>query len=123
MLSQKKNTAEDAGQQTLELFEDKDLFNQWLFERLTLFCKDNVLEIGSGIGNISKLLLRRYGHVSLSDVEEKYIEILKTKFSAHSSLRSVQRLDISDVSTASLHLTWWNMCRMTSGPSRIVIIC
>jgi len=89
-------TEDPAGQETLELFADTDLFNRWLFENLAPYCKDNILEIGSGIGNISKLLLERFQKVTLSDLRASYCQKLRDHFSTNQRLQQVIQLDLGD---------------------------
>jgi SAM-dependent methyltransferase len=89
--------AEDiAGKETLDLFADAKLFNEWLFSSLSPFCRDNILEIGSGIGSISTLILEKYSKVCLSDLKEEYCEILRKKFAQHPNLINVYQLDLEE---------------------------
>ncbi|MCC6516189.1 MAG: class I SAM-dependent methyltransferase, partial [Chitinophagales bacterium] len=46
------------GQTTLEAIDKADNFNEWMYQTIKPFCKGKVLEIGSGIGNISRYFLR-----------------------------------------------------------------
>jgi 2-polyprenyl-3-methyl-5-hydroxy-6-metoxy-1,4-benzoquinol methylase len=84
------------GLDTLEIFADTDKFNFWLFETLAPFCKNNLLEIGSGIGNISEFLLGHFSTVSLSDLRNEYCEILRQKFGSHEHLQSINLIDLSE---------------------------
>jgi 2-polyprenyl-3-methyl-5-hydroxy-6-metoxy-1,4-benzoquinol methylase len=88
------------GKETLDLFAETRRFNEWMFSTLSHYCKDNILEIGSGIGNISRLLLEKYEKVSLSDLRESYCDILKKKFSTDRHLQNVYQLDLGE---ADLH--------------------
>ena len=84
------------GLETLEIFADTDKFNLWLFETLAPFCKNNLLEIGSGIGNISAFLLEHFDNVSLSDLRNEYCEMLRQKFAGNANLKSVHLIDLSE---------------------------
>jgi len=84
------------GLETLEIFADTDKFNLWLFETLEPFCKNNLLEIGSGIGNISEFLLRHFSTVSLSDLRNEYCELLQQKFGSNEHLQSIKLIDLSE---------------------------
>ena len=90
-------TTDPVGQGTLELFADTDNFNKWLFDSLEPFCKDNLLEIGSGIGNISALLIDRFKEVTLSDLRETYCSILRRKFEQQTHLKEVIQFDLSEM--------------------------
>jgi len=67
------------GEQTLNAVAKADKFNLWMYNQMSPYINGDVLEIGSGIGNISKLI-KTEGHVYLSDVRDQYIEILKKEF-------------------------------------------
>jgi SAM-dependent methyltransferase len=67
------------GEQTLNAVAKADKFNLWMYNQMSPYINGDVLEIGSGIGNISKLI-KTDGNVYLSDVRDQYIEILKKKF-------------------------------------------
>jgi len=84
------------GKETLDLFAEAHRFNQWMFSALSPFCKNNILEIGSGIGNISKLLLENFNKVYLSDLREEYCDILRKKFSDDPHLQNVYPLDLGE---------------------------
>ena len=86
-----------AGLETLEIFAGTDKFNAWLFETLTRDCKSNILEIGSGIGNISSLLLQKFSQVTLSDLRSEYCERLLEKFHGNGHLKSVEQIDLSEI--------------------------
>ena len=47
----------ETGRETLEIFAHTERFNRWMFGHLSRWCKGHVLEIGSGIGNLSALML------------------------------------------------------------------
>jgi len=71
---------DERGYQTLEVIAKADKFNQWMFETISPYCHGNILEIGSGIGNISRLFIQKGYSIILSDTDEHYIEQLKTSF-------------------------------------------
>lgn len=84
------------GKETLDLFAEADRFNQWMFATLSPYCKNNILEIGSGIGNISKFLLEKFNSVYLSDLRAQYCDILEKKFTADPHLKKVFKLDLGE---------------------------
>lgn len=84
------------GQETLEIFAHTDSFNRWMFGNLSPFCRGHVLEIGSGIGNLSALLLDRFDKVSLSDIRADYCDILNSRFGGNAHLERVYRIDLGD---------------------------
>jgi 2-polyprenyl-3-methyl-5-hydroxy-6-metoxy-1,4-benzoquinol methylase len=92
------------GRETLDLFADARRFNQWMFSNLSPYCKDNILEIGSGIGNISEFLIEKYNKVSLSDLRDNYCGILEKRFSRESHLEKVYQLDLGEPNLHQSHL-------------------
>ena len=45
------------GLNTLETISKADKFNRWMFDTISPYCKGRILEIGSGIGNISQFFI------------------------------------------------------------------
>lgn len=68
------------GYQTLEVIAKADKFNRWMYETIRPYCRDNILEIGSGIGNISKFFISDGYSITLSDTDNFYFNELKKKF-------------------------------------------
>ena len=81
--------------ETLEIFSDMHRFNSWLFDSLALYCTDHLLEIGSGIGNISEKLLEQFSDISLSDMSPVYCEVLQRKFAGHAHLGGIHQIDLA----------------------------
>jgi SAM-dependent methyltransferase len=85
-----------AGYATLERFSNAKEFNRWMFDTIAPFCKGHVLEVGSGIGSLSELLLEKQSlQVSLSDLREEYCRILKDRFKNEPRLEDVYQVDLS----------------------------
>ena len=92
-----------AGRQTLEQFAEAKKFNKWLFYSFLPYCKGKVLEAGSGIGNISELLLEHGFHLTATDVNEAYCIRLRERFAGHQLLDDVMQLDLSDAGLHTKH--------------------
>ncbi|MBX3241118.1 MAG: class I SAM-dependent methyltransferase [Chitinophagaceae bacterium] len=90
--------SDPTGKKTLEVFSKAIHFNKWMFNKLAPYFHGHILEIGSGIGNISSLLLEQYVHVNLSDVKYEYCKILQSKFSGNSNLENIYQLNLEDTS-------------------------
>ena len=71
---------DETGYQTLEVIATANKFNQWMFETIRPYCHGNILEIGSGIGNISGFFIQNGYSLTLSDADEQYIDQLKKTF-------------------------------------------
>ncbi len=85
------------GLDTLRTIADARRFNQWMFETIQPYVKaGRILEVGSGIGNISEFFLNNGYDICLSDVRENYCGYLEEKFSGHPQLIDIVRLDLVD---------------------------
>lgn len=84
------------GKETLEAISAADNFNRWMYQTIKPFAKGKVLEIGSGIGNISKHFLRDNFQLMLSDYNPAYCEELRTKFSGNPNVLGVQQINLVD---------------------------
>ncbi|HLQ69448.1 MAG TPA: methyltransferase [Gemmatimonadales bacterium] len=60
-------------------------YNAWMFDRIRAWIGSRVLEIGSGIGNLSAFLVDRERLV-LTDTREEYLARLRTRFAHHSNI-------------------------------------
>ncbi len=83
------------GFETLEIFSTTSAINQWLYDKIKTFSSGQILEIGSGIGNISAHLLKDQNNVSLSDLRPEYCQLLQRKFGKDLHLKQVYELDLS----------------------------
>lgn len=71
-------------------------FNTWLTDIIRPYVGNNVLEIGSGIGNITKQLVPRDKY-HVTDINENFLESLE-KIQEGKPYLSIENLDINDVS-------------------------
>jgi len=84
---------EDIVYQTLQRMKKLHRYNQWIFSKFRPYVGRRVLEIGSGIGNITKFLLDR-DLVIATDVEPKYLAFLKNTFGKYKKF-IIEHLDPS----------------------------
>ena len=69
----------DIGSETLRRMKALDAYNRWIVKEIQPWVGDNVLEVGTGIGNISLFFLDRK-QLILTDIQKSYIEALKSNF-------------------------------------------
>jgi SAM-dependent methyltransferase len=84
------------GLDTLKAISNADRFNGWMTDQIKPYLKGNVLEIGSGIGNISACLLNEELKLTLSDVRTIYCDFLEAKFTTHKNIKEVRLLNLID---------------------------
>lgn len=81
--------SEDAvGAATLTRLAAAPRYNRWMFERLRPWLGDRVLEVGSGIGNLSAFLIDR-SRLVLSDTDPRYLERLRQRFAGNEQVAVV----------------------------------
>jgi SAM-dependent methyltransferase len=77
-------------------------YNRWMFDRLRRWIGRRVLEIGSGIGNLSTFLVDREQLV-LTDTREEYLSRLRQRFAGRTNI-AVARLYLpNDDSAVARH--------------------
>ncbi|BDS13708.1 class I SAM-dependent methyltransferase [Aureispira anguillae] len=82
------------GGETLDVISDADKFNQWTYDTIEPYCKGKILEIGSGVGNISQFFLQAEASILLSDIRQVYCDELQKKFGDAPSLAGIELLDL-----------------------------
>jgi len=84
------------GRSTLEVIAKADNFNKWMYHTIRPYCSGKILEIGSGIGNISKFFLESGADITLSDIRKNYCQYLKKSFQDFPNLNDVLKIDLID---------------------------
>ena len=83
------------GLETLETIAAANNFNRWMSETVEKRLKPgNILEIGSGIGNISRYFLDKGYDICLSDIRENYCGYLEENFSNYENLSDIVKMDL-----------------------------
>lgn len=84
-----------SGLQTLERFANATRFNRWMFDTIHPYCKGHVLEVGSGIGNLSQFFLEKNFRLTVSDLRDEYLNILHNKFGRHQNIGGIKSIDLA----------------------------
>lgn len=82
------------GMQTLEAISQANHFNHWMYHTIKPYCKGNILEIGSGIGNITKEFIKSDIKITASDIRNNYCSYLSNNYDDY--LNDILLLDIID---------------------------
>jgi SAM-dependent methyltransferase len=88
------STSDPVGSHVLQVIARADRFNKWMYREFRSQLGGEVLEIGSGIGNISQLVIDEGFRVSLSDCNEEYCEWLRKKFAGAPNVIDIMRIDL-----------------------------
>jgi len=86
------------GQETLEVISSADNFNKWMYQTIAPHCTGKILEIGSGIGNISKFFIENQNQILLTDLRTSYTNILKKEYEGSPNVLGVDNIDLVDPS-------------------------
>lgn len=88
-------STDQIGTETLDHISEAGTFNKWMYSVISPALNGKILEIGSGIGNISDFLLKEKDNVTLSDLKSEYCEYLLKHFKNSKSLVSVEQIDLA----------------------------
>ncbi len=70
---------------TLEILTQTPGINRWMYDQIAGVTGD-VLEIGSGLGNVSRLIVADANRAVLTEVEPMYLEALRRQFAGNSNV-------------------------------------
>lgn len=87
------------GEETLKAMSHANRLNHWMFSQIKPFAKGKVLEIGSGLGNISQHFIAEGYEIDLSDIRTQYTDFLKVNYPNNDTLN----IDIVDPNFDSLY--------------------
>lgn len=87
---------DEEGLETLKAISDANKFNQWMFDTIKPHVHGKILEVGSGIGNISRYFLENGNLMYLSDIRENYRLFLKANFNHYNHLQEILDMNIVD---------------------------
>jgi glycosyltransferase involved in cell wall biosynthesis len=90
----------DPGYQTLLRLGRAERYNRWVLEQLRPWLGQRVLEVGAGIGNLTRHLVGRE-RVVATDLNPRYLRILAGTFERHTRVR-IQSLDLGAFDPAAL---------------------
>jgi len=81
------------GHDVLDSLSDARHFNRWMADVIEPHLGNNILEVGSGIGNITRVLPKR-DRLTATDMDPVYLELLENAYADH-DLVDVQKLDLT----------------------------
>ena len=84
------------GETTLDVIAKANKFNRWMYETIKPYYKGNILEIGSGLGNISKYVLSDNFKIQLTDIRSGYCDRLEQNFGNNPNVLGIESMDLVD---------------------------
>jgi len=95
--------ADMAGLSALESVRSAGRLNAWIFGMIRPYMGGRILEVGSGIGNISSQFVRHGLSLTLSDYSDEYCGYLRKKFSSEPLVRTVIKINLADANFERTH--------------------
>ena len=77
----------DSGPETLEALSAAPRFNSWMADTIRPYLGTHILEIGAGIGNLSRYLVPRTSQYVVSDVDPEHLARLASRFQHRPNVR------------------------------------
>jgi len=85
------------GKINLDVIAEADKFNRWMYNNIKPFCKGKILEIGSGIGNISNFFIQDNFELMLTDIRQGYCSKLEILYSNNKCFLGTEVLNLTDI--------------------------
>lgn len=95
-LSHIEEASDKIGLETLDSISQANHFNEWMFKTISKHTSGEILEIGSGIGNISSFFVKEGYSITLSDLRSEYCKALEKQFNSSQNCKGVYQIDIID---------------------------
>jgi glycosyltransferase involved in cell wall biosynthesis len=92
-----KGDSEASGYLTLERMGKLNRYNDWIWHSIKPYVGDRVLEVGAGVGNMTRVMYGRELIVA-TDVDTAYLHMLENRFARNPSIK-VARLDLGSDET------------------------
>ncbi|RYF84873.1 MAG: class I SAM-dependent methyltransferase, partial [Chitinophagaceae bacterium] len=86
---------DEEGFNTLNSIAQTHRFNQWMYQSIRPYLRGEILEIGSGIGNITQYVADDQLSITASDIRETYCQVLRNRFAANDYIKAVKNIDIA----------------------------
>jgi len=87
-LSERLAPGDAAGAETLAIMAAAPNYNTWMYQVIAPYVGRRVLEVGSGIGNMSAQIFEAGAeHLVLTDMDEWYRDRLRARFAGQASVR------------------------------------
>ena len=88
-LFKSKLESDDIGRDTLTRMRAMKNNNNWVFDQIKPYLGNSILEVGAGIGNISKYLAGFDRKLILTDIKRDYLNYLKNRFISYPKVKVI----------------------------------
>jgi len=83
-------------EQGLVIRNDTDTFYEWMYDTIRPYVRGKILEIGSGAGYLTELLLQRGHQLKISDPDKEYWKQLVEKYEHHAQIMGITNITPSN---------------------------
>lgn len=91
-----KNNSDQEGYDTLATISKATNFNRWMYSAIASSCRGKILEIGSGIGNISQFFVTDEADIYLSEINLEHVAYLKKHYAGIITEDKIFELNLVD---------------------------
>jgi SAM-dependent methyltransferase len=84
------------GETILDVISKANKFNKWMYTTIKPHLNGKVLEIGSGIGNISNYVIKDGFKIMMTDLRAGYCDGLEKKFGKNTNILGIEIIDLVD---------------------------
>ena len=70
----------------LEIFDKATIWRKYIYNLTKSYIKDNILEVGAGLGSFTTSYFKNFQNITLTELDEHNIKILKNKFLNNSGI-------------------------------------
>ncbi len=99
---------DEVGRHSLDALSEANQFNKWTYDIVSKHTPGDVIEIGSGIGNISKYFIHDGKPIALSDLREVYCRHLQSTFGDNKNLLAIVNIDLVNPNFAEAYAAHLN---------------
>ncbi len=85
---------DEDGMGSLEAISSAPRFNEWMYQTISKNLNGHILEIGSGIGNISEQFIKDGKKIHLTDIRKNYCNYLRREFGKNDNVLGIDLMDI-----------------------------
>ncbi len=71
----------------LENFDKAQIWRRYIYFLISKYFKDNILEVGAGIGSFTKLYEQKYQKIILSESDSEFCDLLNKKFKSNDNIQ------------------------------------
>ena len=71
----------------LEIFDKATIWRKYIYYLTKNYLKDNILEIGAGLGSFTKGYYKKFQNITLTDLDEENVNTLKKNFSEEKNIK------------------------------------